>query len=82
MKSKLFTEFRERVSALYTLFLYSIGHNKTVPTMQTSDSLESRHTEARLHCLLYHKILGHFNVAHWSHYACFKTSQKRPKTMR
>lgn len=46
------------------VFLYSIGQNKTVPTLQTSDSLESRYTKARLHSLLYHKILDHFNVAH------------------
>lgn len=51
------------------IFLYSIRQNKTVPTLQTNDSLESRYTKARLYSLLYHKIL---DVVHWSHYACFK----------
>lgn len=40
-----------------TVFLYSIGHNKTVPILQTSDSLESRHTKARLHPCYTKKIL-------------------------
>lgn len=42
-----------------TVFLYSIGHNKTVPTLQTSDSLESRHTKAKLHPCYTKKSSGH-----------------------